>query len=49
MGLVKISNAEVSGASELPQSRSKSIFQEVQLLCFYLKTYLAVVQTNDVR
>ena len=35
MRLVKNSNMEVSGASEVPQSRGKLIFSEVQLLCFY--------------
>ena len=34
--LVKSSNTEVSGASEVPQSRGK-YFSEAQLLCFCLK------------
>ena len=34
MHLVESFNTEVSGASEVPQSRRKSIFKEVQLLCF---------------
>ena len=37
MRLVKISNMEVSGASEVPQSRSKLFFLEAQLLCFCSK------------
>ena len=37
MRLVESSIAEVSGASEVPQSRGKLIFQEAQLLCFCSK------------
>ena len=37
MCLVKSSNAEDSGAFEVPQSRGKLIFSEAQLLCFAQK------------
>ena len=38
MRLVKSSDTEVSGASEVPQSRRKLIsFSEAQLLCFCSK------------
>ena len=32
--LVESSNTDVSGASEVPQSRGKLVFLEAQLLCF---------------
>ena len=35
--LVKYFSSNVSGASEVPQSRGKLIFQEAQLLCFCSK------------
>ena len=37
MRLAESSNTEVSGASEVPQSRGKLFFKEVQLLCFLLE------------
>ena len=37
MRLFENSTTEVSGASEVPQSRGKSFFQEVQLLRFCSK------------
>ena len=40
MRFVKSSNTEVSGVSEVPQSRGKLIFQEAQLLCFCSKSDL---------
>ena len=41
MRLVEISNADVSGVSEVPQTRGKLFFWEVQLLCFCSKIDLA--------
>ena len=35
--IVKSSNTEVLGASEMPQSRGKLFFQEAQILCFCAK------------
>ena len=37
MRLVESSNTEVSGASEVPQSRGKLFLWEVQLLCVLLE------------
>ena len=37
MRLVERFNTEVSGASEVPQSRGKLIFYEAKLLCFCSK------------
>ena len=59
MRLIKSSHTEISGASEVPQSRRKFIFQEAQLLCFcsnmasididrMTKYKRTLVQTDDV-
>ena len=49
MRLVEYSNTGVSGASEVPQSRGKLIFYEVQLLCFCLKIDLACQNLRRLR
>ena len=46
MCLVKSSNTEISGASEMPQSRGKLFFKEAQLLYFCSKILLININRN---
>ena len=44
MRLIESSNVDVSGASEVPQSRGKLIFLEVQLYCVFAQKLISLVK-----